>query len=299
MSKIAPELAKSSRELSDASAEANTKGAQAIQYTRDVANVLQGFQGGGLDLKTFGQIRELVEEKKARKALGLAREMDDMALDMAKKAKHMTETLAKSAQDIIPENVRDDLMQEGTTTSTTKTRGVGDGNDDGCNDEEASALMVLLGHADSDVEEVKTNTRSMEQVDIFTAGNTGRDAFSKVADKENVAVKIFQEIKSVSDTILETLAVGASGDSLCAQLFVGLTGIQAMFKALRLSKLIERALITVRKILEAFISFINTSWDKFQKFFDEFDAGKKLERFTDGIKNSFVGKVGKIGNVFG
>ena len=43
--------------------------------------------------------------------------------------------------------------------------------------------MELLGHADSDVEEVQTNTRSMEQVDVFTAGSKGRDAFSKVADE--------------------------------------------------------------------------------------------------------------------
>ena len=68
-----------------------------------------------------------------------------------------------------------------------------------------------------------------------------------------------------------------------------------MFKALRLSKLIEKALDTVRRILEAFMGFINTSWDKFQKSIDQFDAGKKLEKFADGMKN----KLGKIGKVFG
>lgn len=297
MAKIAPDLAKKGQELSDASSEANTKGNLAIQYTRDVATVLQGFQGGNsLDLQTFAQIRELVEEKKARKALEIARDMDDMALDMAKKASQMTKTLMDSANQIIPENVREDMMAEATGSSgtTSNTRGVGDDNYT-CDDAEASTLMALLGHADSDVAEVQTNTRSMEQVDIFTAGDTGRDAFTKVADKESVAVKIFQEISSVSKSIVETLTVGVNGDSLCAQLFVGLTGIQSMFKALRLSKLIERALTMARKILEAFMSFINTSWDKFTDFFGQFDAGKKLERFTHGIKNSFVGKVGKIG----
>ena len=197
--------------------------------------------------------------------------------------------------------------------TTTSRAGLGEegGNDDNENndysnivvdDEEATNLMNLLGHADSDVEEVQTQSRSMEQVDIFTAGSTGRDAFSKVADKEPVAVQIFQEIKSVSDAIVETLVISANDNSLCGQFLAMASGIDALFKALRLSKLIQRALDTVRKILAAFIDFINKSWFKFQNFFDQFDAGKKLERFTNGIKNTFGkgGKLGgKIGKVFG
>ena len=310
MAKITPDLAKRGQELSDASSETHQKGTLAIQYTRDVATVLQGFHSGksGLDLQTFGQIRELVEEKKARKALAIAREMDDMALDMAKKASQMTKTLMDSAHETLPANLRDEMLAENIGSNTTgdnnnRTRGSSsmdetNENNFACRDDtEASVLMELMDHADSDVEDVKTNTRSMEQVDIFTAGNTGRDAFFTVADKENVAVQIFKEISSVSRSIVETLTTGVGGnDSLCAQLFIGLTGIQSLFKALRLSKLIERALTMARNILEAFMRFIEMSWEKFTDFFGQFDAGKKLERF----KNSLVGKVGKLGEkVFG
>ena len=44
IARIAPDLAKSGKELSDVSQEANTKGTTAIQYTKDVAEVLQGFK---------------------------------------------------------------------------------------------------------------------------------------------------------------------------------------------------------------------------------------------------------------
>jgi hypothetical protein len=68
IAKVSPEICKTSKELSDASTEAHSKGTLARQYTKDVATVLQGLQGGGggLDLNTFTQIRELIEEKKAR-----------------------------------------------------------------------------------------------------------------------------------------------------------------------------------------------------------------------------------------
>jgi len=300
LARASPEVIKSSNELSEASNEGYTKGTLALQYTKDVADLLQGFQGGGggIYVNTFAQIKELIEQKKARKAYALAKEMDDVALNMTTKANHTTKILNDVAHEVIPENVREDM--EGATDPNIKTRG-GPGGTGGDNnmmveDEEASALVELLGHGDSDVEEVHSNTRSMEQVDVFTAGSTGHDAFSKVANKENVAVKIFKEIKSVADAIGRTLAVVAGdGSSLCTRFMGAMSGVDALFKALRLSKLIEKALDTVRRILEAFMGFINTSWDKFQKFIDQFDAGKKLEKFADGMKN----KLGKIGKVFG
>jgi len=269
----------------------------AVQYTKDVATVLQGVSSaasGGMDVtSTFTQIKGLMEEKKARKAYALAKEMDDMALTMMEKANRMTKILTDAAQEVVPENVREELNME---SNNNNTRGVDNNDSAVVEDEEASALVDLLGHADSDVEEVKTNTRSMEQTDnIFTASNT-KDAFSKVADKEDVAVKIFAEIKSVSDSIVDTLVVtsGARDASLCAQFMAAATGVEALFKALRLSQLIQRALDTVRRILEAFMGFINTSWDKFQHFFDQFDAGKKLEQLADGLKQKVGNKLGKV-----
>jgi hypothetical protein len=256
LARVGPECAEAAQETSDAATEANTKGTLAFQFTQDVATLLEHFQRDeGLGLDTFQQIKALVEDQKTRKALALAREMDDIAIKMSEKATHMTKTLQDAANEVMPENVRHEMEE-----TDHNTRAVGTENNTSAQDDEASALMELLGHADADVEQVQTNTRDMEQMDLLSAGRSGPTAFRSVAEKENVAVKILQEIKSVSEAIVDTIAIGGGGGaepSLCAQFMAAAAGTAALFKALRLSKLIERALETVRQLLESFMGFFD------------------------------------------
>ena len=57
---------------------------------------------------------------------------------------------------------------------------------------------------------------------------------------------------------ISKVAMGASAEaSLCTQLTAAASGMAVLTKGLRLSKLIEKAIEVVRRILEEFLSFIS------------------------------------------
>jgi hypothetical protein len=305
LQRVGPPCAETAEKTAASGAEAYDQGLLALQYTRDVGDVLKSFGtiNTTISLSTFRNIQQLVEEKKARKALKIASELDNVAGDMLANASDLTDSL-QEAVDSLPLHVQEDLGTEqdydinnrGASTNATRTRDIG-GDDDG---DAALTLTDLLDHAELDVEEVDVQTRGIEEVNIFTAGVRGRNAFETVAKKESIAIKIFQQIKRVAATI-QQLAVAFTTGDCCAQVKAVAAGIRDLFQCLKLGQLLKRALATVKRYLKAFIGFITTAWDKFTGFFEEFDAAKRLGRFTSRVKNSKVAtklKNSKVGKKF-
>lgn len=92
LQRLGPPCAEKAQQTATLSQETHAQGQLALQYTQDVANLLKSF-GDGINLSTFRNIQELVEDKKARKALKIATEMDDAAAAMMIQAEELTASL--------------------------------------------------------------------------------------------------------------------------------------------------------------------------------------------------------------
>jgi hypothetical protein len=264
---------------------AKTKANVAIGNTLEIKELLASF-GTRIDLQTFHKIQELVQQKKARETIAICTEMDDLALQLARHAGDMISSLQKGI-DSLPESIRDELQEEEEQEEQAKMKsragdgGTTNGEDD---DDDAAALTALL-HVDIDIDEMTTNTRGIEKVNIFTAAQNGRDAYQKVADKETTCRDIFAKISNVGTTIARISKAFAanSGASCCEQLQAISAGVKELFTCLRLSKLVQAAAAALGRLVQAIAQFLTSSWQAFQGFLAEFDAAKRMGRLFQNI----------------
>lgn len=286
-----PESAIPAEQMRSLGTEACTKGELVVSNTQDVFEVLRSFGIDGpakvLSAKTFQSIRQLIQEKKARKALSTVGELDDLAVQMMGEATTLSKILQETV-DSLPTGVKNDLATSsgGTTSNNTMQRGLGDQEDE--EESDVALLKTLVDHAEEDIDEVQVQTRGIsDDFTIFNAGKRGTEAFGKMTQKGQVAVELFQSIGVVASKIVSVVVAFVTG-GCCDQLRAIGDALRELWKCVRWTELIQRAISAVQRLLKASTQFFQTSWDRITGFLDEFDAAKKVGRFV----TSNVAKLG-------
>jgi hypothetical protein len=284
------EIAVKSNEVSTT---ARDKADVAIANTNDIKNLLASF-GTRIDLNTFRKIQDLVQQKKARETIQICTEMDDLALQLASQAGEMMTCLQTGIDNGLPQSIRDELQEEDNQQEQTRTTGsraagaaaAGDGNDDNDDDADADATaLTALLNVDTDLDDMATNTRGIEKVNIFTAAQNGTNFYRGVEEKEMTCRDIFEKISSVGTSIARIAKAfsASAGASCCEQLQAIGAGVKELFKCLRLAKLVQAAAAAVGRLIQAISQFLTSSWQNFQGFLAEFDAAKRMGRLFQNV----------------
>jgi hypothetical protein len=315
-------------------AKAQALGATFLDVTREIRDDLKtGFSGKhNLDASVFVKIKDLMEQKKATRALSCLKDMDDLAVSLLQQAQGMHLALNRGIESL-PDVIKDEFAVVGassaaaahqqstppkTATATTTTtadnyRAMDPSDDDettrhsrdqepfGGNDAElVRSLQGAMATLDDDVVELDNACSTQQQrgssgggINLFSAATKGSAVLELTATKGLSCRTLWTQMQELCGTISRVLAQTIlSSSSNCCVLAVSVAGgIASLFRCKSLVQLLLQAAQAVQRLVAALSNLLSSVWQRFQGFFDEFGAAKKLGRFVTGIQNSKVGKL--------
>ena len=241
-------------------------------YTREVKGALESLlPTKHISASTYVTIKDLIENNKLKKAMVLASEMDDLALECAKKSKEITEMMQKGV-DSLPDPVKHHVQDEDRET-----------------DDEDEETMELLSIT-QDTEDLETCTRSIKRTNFFSMTGLGVDAFQGLCAKEELCQTMFGKIKEFAISIVR-LTEAFMSQNCCAQISAVVSNTNDLIKCIRLSVLMSKIAEAVRKLIQAIIRFMQAVWERIERFAEEFQAANKIKSFiVQPFKSSRIGK---------
>jgi hypothetical protein len=300
---------------------AQAQGAAFVDWTREIRDDLQhGFSGQQqlLDASVFVKIKDLMEQKKATRALSCLKDMDDMAVSLLQQAQGMNLALNRGIESL-PDAIKDEFAPTTSNTAPTSPKAVTttttadnyramDPSDDettrhsrdqeqfGEDSELVRSLQGALATLDDDVAELD-NACSVQRsggsggFNLFTAATKGSAVLELTAQKGLSCRTLWTQMQELCSTIGRLAQTMISSSNCCVLAATLAGGIASLFRCRSLVQLLLQAAQAVQRLVAAMSKLVLSVWQRFQGFFDEFGAAKKLGRFVTGIQNSKVGKL--------
>ena len=267
------EASKLAEELMELSSKTQTRSLSVVGVAGEIKETL-GSISTKMNASTFKMITDILNGEKMKETIALATEMDDLAIECVTKSIKMKETVARGAASIPV------ALKEGICAGDTDAK-------------EGEQELEDLGRDISDLEECTSSLRSMN---IFSASTKGVKAIDGITKKKSVIESTFQRIKDLC-AIVARASQNLVSETCCGQIQAGIDTVNALFKSVRLSNLIEKLAEAGKRLLDAVKNLILVAWEKFQGFTEEFQAAKKIKNFINGINpmNSQVGQFLKQG----
>jgi len=166
------------RETFDFCTDTVAKSTEMISFAMDIKDTLDGFRDG-MDASDLKTVKELIEGDKMKAAMGIAGEIDDIALTCINKSIEMT-TKMQEGYDVLPSVVREGVDRFA-------------GEDE---DPEDMSLDV-----EPDISELEECINAVKELNLFTAMEAGTRAFNGLTSKADVCMNLFERIKSFAEAV--------------------------------------------------------------------------------------------------
>lgn len=250
---------KLAEELMQLSSNTQTRSLNVLGFAGEIKESFSGLNSK-LDPSTFKKIMEVLNGNKMKETMKLASEMDDLALECVNKSISMKETVTRGTASL-PSSLKDERSSDDTDV------------------EDGEQELADIGRDITDLEGCVSSLRTMN---IFSAATKGKSAFDGLLSKKSVIETTFQRIKDLC-ALVARASQNMVSETCCGQIQAGIDAVKSMFKSLRLSNLIEKLTEAGKRLLDAIKDLIVVAWEKFQGFAEEFQAGKKIKNFINGI----------------
>jgi hypothetical protein len=262
-------------ELMNLSTNTQTRGNDVVGFAQEIKATFSGLDSK-MNAATFQAIREMLKGDKMKDAIALSREMDDLALECVSKSRAMVETVTRASQDL-PASVKG---------------GGGDMVSDAESEDESTELRDL----DRDIADLEACTSDLRTMDLFSAATRGTRAFDGLAKKGGMVQTTYERIKQLCAMVARA-SQNLASEACCSQLQAGIESVKAMLKSVQLSNLINKLAEAAKRLINAIKNLVVLAWEKFQNFAEQFQAGKKIKNWVNGLSplNSTAGTVFKQG----
>lgn len=231
-----------------------------VTFCKDVKSTFEGMRSDPrVAVKLIGYRDEV------QTTIAFAREMDDLALECAEKAKGMN-TAIETGLRSLPRATREMIENEVGEERDIETK----------RDRE-------LMDVDGATRELEICNRDIMDMNALTAAQRGNAAFDGLATNGDRILQMFDRIQELSASIVRISSSIIQQQSCCAQLFATAAQAKEMLRCVRMAAVISKMATAAQRLIGALIRPIQTAWDKFGVILDELNAAKKIKNFFGGM----------------
>jgi hypothetical protein len=241
-----------------------TRGLQVVGMANNVKSTLSEFKHH-LNVSSFKALMDALDAEKMKEAIAVVMEMDKLALDCLTRSTEMKDKAMEGTRSLSP-----DQYEKQTGYETDSEEGDQD-----------------LADLETAIVEIERCNKDIHSMNLFSAASKGTRAFQVLSDKGTIIQKTFARIQDLCNSIVVATHSVVS-ENCFSMLTSGVNTIKAMVDSLRLSNLLTKLAQAAKRLIHAMKSLVMVAIEKFQDFTQQFRAGRKIKRFTHGLKDRGV-----------
>jgi len=217
-----------------------------LSFAMEIKDTLDGFKDG-MDASDLKTVKELIEGDKMKAAMGLAGEMDDIALTCIEKSLQMT-TKMQEGYDGLPGFVKEGVDQV-------------------AGEEEDDRDMTV--DVEPDISELTECINAVKELNLFTAMEAGMNAFRGLTSKAEVCMNLYEKIKGFAEAV--TSITDAMMD-LDVQAVI--SKVKDMCKCIRLTDVMRQFCEQVQRLITFIIDLFKEVSEKLSCLWAALDYAK-------------------------
>mmetsp|Transcript_21004 Transcript_21004/g.29653 ORF Transcript_21004/g.29653 Transcript_21004/m.29653 type:complete len:319 (-) Transcript_21004:229-1185(-) len=219
--------------------------------------------------EAYSAVVQLVNTDIMKSTVSDMKALQSMAKSCVTKSKKLTKTFEDGTRDL-PQSIK---TADGEASGA---EGESQGTEEVDEDHEINDI-------ESDIAEINASTKSLESMNWFTAQPKGTYAFANLSIRGEIVRTLFRRMKELVTsigTISETFLTQGCGSKMRATV----TGAKDMLRCLRMSKTLEKFAQLALTAIQAIVTFLKTAWTRIKAFVKEYQAARKIQKFTNGLK---------------
>jgi len=216
--------------------------------------------------ESYQSVVAMVNTDMVKSIINDMKAMQKMSMSCVIKSKKLTKTLETGARDI-PDFIKT-IDEEVSEEASQGTEEVSEDHD--------------INDIESDIAEIDNSTKSLESMDWFTAQPKGSLAFESLATRGDIITTLFTRMKTLVASIGE-ISQSFLTEGCGSKLKASVSGAKDMLRCLQLSKSLEKFAKLALTAIQAIARFIKAAWTRIKAFVKEYQAARKIQKFTNGI----------------